>query len=213
MIGAKALLFTFVALFYVGCSSDDIKEAVHDFKTKYLQESQAGVLDDTGTVDGISKYAISIAGQESALLKNHEDARAEVGLGALSWDDRLAKDAQSYADTLAKSGAWEHDPKNHRGYRYGPYGENLYASTRKPSLEDASKAWVREKAAYHYGEVGDESTCDKGALCGHYTQIIWKETTHVGCAMSQYQTGEMKYWYLVVCKYKVPGNYIGQTPY
>ncbi len=148
------------------------------------------------------------------LLDVHNDARADVGVeNKLTWSDTITIDAQSYVDEIAQSGVWEHDPKNHGGYANGIYGENLYASTAKPTFEIATQAWVAEKEFYHYGAVGDENNCDIGEICGHYTQVIWKDTTKVGCAMSQYQTGEFKDWYIVVCKYQTPGNYLGETPY
>lgn len=148
------------------------------------------------------------------LLDVHNDTRAEVGVNnELTWSDTIALDAQSYADTMANSGAWEHDPKNRDGYTNGSYGENLYTSTAKPTFAVATQAWVDEKQYYSYGEVGDESTCVDGEMCGHYTQVIWKNTTEVGCASSQYKTGQFKDWYIVVCKYQTPGNYLGETPY
>ncbi len=70
-----------------------------------------------------------------------------------------------------------------------------------------------EKQFYTYGNVGDESTCVTGEQCGHYTQVIWEDTTEVGCAASQYKTGQYKDWYIVVCKYQTPGNYLNEKPY
>ena len=135
----------------------------------------------------------------------------------MTWSDTIATDAQSYADTLAQSGAWEHDPKNHAGYTNGPYGENLFTSFHStghiPTLAEATQAWVAEKSFYTYGVIGDTSTCDTGKICGHYTQVVWRSTSEVGCARSRYKIGSKKDWYLIVCKYKTPGNYTGETPY
>jgi len=155
---------------------------------------------------------------QQALLNVHNKARADVGISdTLTWSDSVAIDAQSYADTLAQSGAWEHDPKNYSGYTNGPYGENLYTSYNStghiPTLAEATESWIDEKNFYHYGVIGDTATCDAGKICGHYTQVIWKNTTEVGCAISRYQRGFYKDWYLIVCKYKTPGNFRGQTPY
>ena len=78
---------------------------------------------------------------------------------------------------------------------------------------DAVQAWGDEKAHYHYGVIGDSGTCDSGEQCGHYTQIVWKETRKVGCAMAQYTAGDFQGGYVVVCKYTPPGNVIGNAPY
>ena len=42
----------------------------------------------------------------------------------------------------------------------------------------------------------------------HYTQIIWKKTTEVGCAISKCNNGN----YYCVCNYSPPGNVIGIKP-
>jgi len=211
---SKILTIGLLASFLLGCSSNDIKDFVDETKAKYFEEKVAGVVDESSSVTVGVENNISISGQEQSLLTAHNTARHIEGVqNDLRWDNTLMRDAQSYANTLANSGAWEHDPKNHKGYSNGPYGENLYASTAKPTLEDAADAWIKEKRDYHYGKVGDASTCDTDAICGHYTQVMWKETSLVGCATSKYKTGKMNNWYVIVCKYKTPGNYIGQTPY
>jgi len=83
----------------------------------------------------------------------------------------------------------------------------------------ASKSWIDEKAYYTYGKVGDANTCESGQICGHYTQIIWKNTTFVGCAKSKYKVdmfiagANFKGGDIIVCKYQTPGNIVTQTPY
>jgi len=48
-------------------------------------------------------------------------------------------------------------------------------------------------------------------VCGHYTQVVWSGTTHVGCAAAIDASCE---WAQVwVCQYSPPGNYMGQTAY
>ncbi len=213
MIG-KMVLPVSLALFLLGCSSNDVKDFIDETKAKYFQESDAGVKDESGTVVPGIEDNIPVDGQEEEFLRLHNEARMALAtMPALQWSTPLAEDAKAYANTLALSGKWEHDPKNHGGYANGPYGENLYTSTLKPTLADAAEAWIKEKRYYTYGKIGDASTCETGQMCGHYTQIIWKDTSEVGCAISKYRKGNYKDWYLVVCKYKTPGNYIGQTPY
>ncbi len=124
----------------------------------------------------------------------------------MQWDDSLAQAAQAYADKLAKSGEFKHDPEN----RTKGYGENLYASSSSGvTFVDAINSWYEEKQNYHY----DTNSCDSGKVCGHYTQLVWKNSTKVGCAKAVYETGKYKDGTVVVCKFKPAGNVSGQKPY
>ena len=205
----KIYLSLVIASLFAGCSSSDIQDYIED-KIK----NDDGLVSDTGGITEGEENNISISTQIQDALDAHNSARNSVGVSNnLVWDETIANDAQSYADALAISGAWEHDPKNQKtdgtGYENGIYGENLYTSTAKVTLEYAVNEWAAEEAYYHY----EDNSCDANQLCGHYTQIVWKDTSRVGCAMSKYKTGTYKNWYLVVCKYQTPGNYIGQKPY
>ena len=215
MMGKKILFSGVLIAIFAGCNAgEDVQDFIDDTKKKYFKEEVAGVADDSGSVIRGEENDISISGQEQEMLDLHNSARREVGItNDLSWSATLAKDAKSYADTIANSGVWGHDPKNYGGYTNGPYGENLYTSTARPELKDAAEAWIKEKRYYTYGKVGDTNTCETGQICGHYTQIVWKKSSEVGCATSKYKRGEYKDWFVVVCKYKTAGNYIDETPY
>ncbi len=223
MIDNKIFFSTVALLFFVGCGAGEkIQDVVDDAKDFISNDTEVA----SDGRDG------NVTQNIQELLNVHNKARSELnaGINDLKWSDSLAHDAQTYADSLAKSGRFEHDPNNNpndisKRYSNGIYGENLYASSRSTSLREAAQAWVDEKQYYTYGKVVDSSvevdnTCvdavDKYGnkiLCGHYTQIIWKDTTIVGCAKSPYSTGSFAGGEVVVCKYQTPGNYIGQTPY
>ena len=214
MIDKKILFSTFVMAFFIGCDAGEkIQDVIDDVKEDYFEEKVADVVDNTDTV--LVGNNITLDEQIEAMLEIHNKARRDVGIVSdLTWSDTIALDAQRYADTLANSGAFKHDPKNHEGYSNGTYGENLYAAfPSKPSLSTATTAWVDEKQYYTYGKVGDDATCEIDQQCGHYTQIIWENTSKIGCAISQYKTGSYKDGYVIVCKYQTPGNFIGKTPY
>ncbi len=213
----KIYLSLVIASLFAGCSSSDIQDYIED-KIK----NDDGLAIDTGDVANSIDDDISISGQEDDVVILHNDARNIVGVTEnLSWDTKLVDAAQIYADEIAKSGVWDHDPDNQKN----GYGENLYTSTAKPTLSVAAEAWIAESQYYTYGAVVDtdkevDNTCVQGTdtngneiMCGHYTQVIWKDTSRFGCAMSQYETGNYKYWYVVVCKYQTPGNIVGLTPY
>jgi len=47
-----------------------------------------------------------------------------------------------------------------------------------------------------------------GHVVGHYTQMIWKNTSQIGCALARTNS-----WDILVCRYSPKGNMIGEKPY
>jgi pathogenesis-related protein 1 len=126
----------------------------------------------------------------------HNAVRMRVGVPPLRWSAKLAQAAQQWADNLLRKGTLDHQVSN-------PNGENLYemdGSTASPA--DVVNDWASEARDYDY----KDNSCS--AVCGHYTQIVWRKTEEVGCAAAQSRTRQV--W---VCEYFPPGNYEGQRPY
>ncbi|CAL2279522.1 unnamed protein product [Prunus armeniaca] len=94
--------------------------------------------------------------------------------------------------------------EHNRARAEGPYGENLAEGYGEMTGGQAVKFWVTEKPNYDYAS----NTC-VGDVCGHYTQVVWRNSTHVGCARAKCKNG----WMFVICSYYPPGNYIGERPY
>ncbi len=138
------------------------------------------------------------------LLTSHNRARAEVGLAPLAWSNALAVYAQKWADHIAStSGLMEHRP--HSGRWKQEHGENLFMGTAGYyGVADAVMAWEKEKIEYDGGAVDRYNV----HACGHYTQLIWRNTKRIGCAKVRC-AGDV----IVVCNYDPPGNVLGQTPY
>ncbi|MEP2025583.1 CAP domain-containing protein, partial [Reichenbachiella sp.] len=87
----------------------------------------------------------------------------------------------------------------------GEYGENIWAGTEgafEPT--DVVNSWGSEITDYNY----ESNTCATDKDCGHYTQIVWKNTTQVGCGVAT--CDGLDIW---VCQYDPPGNFIGEQPY
>ncbi|XP_050363699.1 pathogenesis-related protein 1-like [Argentina anserina] len=130
-------------------------------------------------------------------LNAHNSARAAVGVAGLKWDNNLAGYAQRYANSHIRDCNMVHSG--------GPYGENLAKSTGDLSGTDAVKMWVGEKAYYSY----NSNTCAPGKVCGHYTQVVWRNSVRVGCAKVRCNNGGT----FISCNYDPRGNYVGQKPY
>lgn len=136
----------------------------------------------------------------SEVLQQHNTYRKALQLPELSWSPALAQDALVWAKHLAKIDNGQHDRSI-----VGKEGENLWwGSADAFSYADMISAWGNEKNSFHYGVFPD---CGKGMI-GHYTQVVWKNTQAVGCALAS--NGQNDY---LVCRYSPAGNVIGQKPY
>ncbi|CAI5961573.1 unnamed protein product [Closterium sp. NIES-65] len=171
---------------------------------------QLGAQAEGGDCDGNNGGGIDNGGgggqiDIGAILEVHNAARREVGVPDLAWDDGVAAAAQEWADQLAGAGC----PLQHGGAE--GLGQNLYwrAPAALTPEEDrmAVQAWVDEKADWSYSAVPEG--CAEGKVCGHYTQVVWAWTTHVGCASVQCPDGGGMW----VCDYSPQGNIIGYTPF
>lgn len=137
----------------------------------------------------------------TSVVNRHNEIRAEVFTDApMSWSDEIAKSAQIYAEAIGAKGVMEHDTSNNL------YGENLAISSTSLSYTKATDMWYGEKKDYTYGNGFKSET-------GHYTQIIWKKSTQLGCASAVFQQGDWKGGTIVVCRYSPAGNYNGNKPY
>ena len=65
--------------------------------------------------------------------------------------------------------------------------------------------WIAEKAYYRNGQFPNVSRTGNWADVAHYTQVVWRGTTHVGCAI--YPT---RNWDYLICRYSPPGNVGGR---
>lgn len=151
---------------------------------------------------GAAPYAGSF---DDRVLAAHNRERAALGIAPLDWDPALAADAATWATHLAATGKFEHAPDRPRR----PEGENLWAGTRGYySAEAMVDAWAREKRYYKPGRFPENSTTGNVADVGHYTQLMWRGTGRVGCAVA---TGAEED--VLVCRYSDAGNYIGEKPF
>jgi uncharacterized protein YkwD len=144
------------------------------------------------------------------ILAAHNAVRAQVSaseaLPPLKWSAQAEKVAAAWAEGCH----FEHNPDR------GRLGENLAADPRNvwPTQEAMVSDWASE--ARYYDSASN--TCAPGEECGHYTQLVWRETTHVGCVMKVCTTNSpwtppVPQWKLWVCNYTPPGNVAGQRPY
>lgn len=139
---------------------------------------------------------------EPRLLALHNRERSAVGAAPLAWDPALARSAAAYGPTLARLGRLAHSGQATRPGQ----GENLWMGTRGAyALEEMAGGWAGEKRLFRPGVFPKVSRSGNWSDVGHYTQMIWKGTSRVGCAV---HTG--RDWDFLVCRYSPPGNVVGQ---
>eukprot|EP01018_Ginkgo_biloba_P008715 Gb_07639 [translate_table: standard] len=136
------------------------------------------------------------------LLHAHNKERTLVGVPPLVWNAKIAAFASLYARAQRN--------QNHCELVYSGtkrYGENLFWVKGMPITPAlAVQAWIDEKKFYSY----KNNSCQSGQPCGVYTQVVWKETTQLGCAWVTCDKGDVT---LIVCNYFPPGNVVGERPF
>lgn len=172
-------------------STPENTEPANTTPTTFVTKSSSS--DSSSETGGIYAEIYESSGIDTnfavSILDAHNTKRALHSAGELSWDKTLYEYAQNYADKYDCSGTLTHSG--------GQYGENLavgYSSG--PSALDA---WYNEGNNYDYSAA---------SVYDHFTQVVWKSTTKLGCA---YTNCKAENWGLyVICSYDPAGNVVGE---
>ncbi|WP_242025817.1 CAP family protein [Phormidium tenue] len=147
------------------------------------------------------------------ILSKHNYYRSIHRSPDLVIDRALNAKAQAWAERIASSGELAHSNQDQRSGS----GENIYVSyTTENSIAPDTLAnstmqnWYdNEVSQYNYDSPGfSQST-------GHFTQVVWKSTTQLGCgtAKGNKTLGDQTYnAFYVVCNYAPAGNVSSQFP-
>lgn len=140
-------------------------------------------------VTSCTSIAMPTEHQPSA-LSTHNQMRKLHGAPALQWDPALARYAAQHA--------------SHCEFRHshGRYGENIAAGF--PSTTTAIQAWYGEHKQYSYQHPGF------AMATGHFTQIVWKSSTKLGCASAVCNGANGTPGTFLVCEYSPAGNIINK---
>lgn len=129
-------------------------------------------------------------GEMIEILNTHNIARTGLKLQQLTWDCKLA----DYAQEWAMRGVTEHRED-------AIYGESIFVSgSHDVAAVTAVNRWMLEKPSWN----NKAGTCNPGKVCTHYTQIVWKKTTKIGCGINRSVPGKWKT--MLVCNYSPAGN-------
>lgn len=142
---------------------------------------------------------------DDRILAAHNRERSALGVEPLSWDENLVTDARRWADELARTGRFEHSP-DEPGKPI--QGENLWGGTPGYYLpEDMIGLWAAEKQHFRHGVFPNNSKTGRVEDVSHYTQLVWRGSGRVGCALAKGRNEEV-----LVCRYSNAGNIIGSRP-
>ena len=72
------------------------------------------------------------------------------------------------------------------------------------AIEEMVGSWAAEKALFVPGTVPNVSRSGHFGDVGHYTQMIWRTTMRVGCALHRGRSDDY-----LICRYSPPGNVVG----
>jgi hypothetical protein len=140
---------------------------------------------------------------QQAILTTQNGYRSDpaVNTPALQWDSNLATGAQGWADNLASTHQFQHsDPSARQGL-----GENIaQAKAGSRTAAQLADLWGTEEKPYFKPGIFSNVTTDPSKTVGHYTQMIWRTTTKVGCGLASDGTNDY-----LVCRYSPQGNMSG----
>ncbi|RAK85923.1 SCP-like extracellular protein [Aspergillus costaricaensis CBS 115574] len=160
----------------------------------------------TSTSSSASSTATSA--YQSAVLYNHNVHRSNHSASSVEW----SSDLESSAYTLAAKCVYEHDTS----IDGGGYGQNIgYGVEASEIGVMITNLMYNDEMGYYtdlYGEADPDMTYFDN--WGHFSQIVWAATTHVGCATvtcdSLGNVDASEALPFTVCNYSPAGNYEGE---
>lgn len=148
----------------------------------------------------LDKRVTTCPNYQQMVLDNHNQHRANHSANALYYNNTVAAHAQQWASQCN----WQHNTQ------YGE-GQNLAVY---PTAREGIAAWYNSEEQAYNGQYGKASPdLNSFGSYGHFTQMVWKGTTSVGCATqfcsSMKNLPGFTNTYYTVCNYYPPGNYLG----
>jgi len=127
-------------------------------------------------------------------IRQHNIYRHQHRACRLVWSEELSRAAAAWADHLATTNTLQHSTDKE-------FGENLACAKGYDLRGDkVAEMWYDEVKDYNF------ETPAYNAKCGHFTQMIWRDTKELGVAKTTASDG-VQY---VVARYSPPGNVVGE---
>lgn len=138
---------------------------------------------------------MSQTGFAKQALDAHNKYRTKHKVSPLTWSDEIAKEAQAWAEKLARARKLQHATQKERK----GYGENIamFSGRFEIAADEATNMWYSEVKDYRFDKPGFQGNT------GHFTQVVWKESNELGMGRAQTADGKLTY---VVARYNPAGN-------
>ncbi|XP_066323439.1 pathogenesis-related protein PR-1 type-like [Miscanthus floridulus] len=133
--------------------------------------------------------------QDQEFVALHNAARREVGVEDVVWDETAVRYARAYAAVRAADCGLTHTDQATRDSL--GYGENIMVGAPGSDLTVAEtvQTWC----------IGRPEEL----RCGHYTQVVGRDTKAIGCARAKCVNGGV----FINCYYTPAGNVLNQRPF
>ena len=142
--------------------------------------------------------SISIANSTAKIVDAasfHNEFRKKHNAPNMTHDQVLADSALTHVSRCI----FQHDAN--RAYGANLYTINSTVSSEEKAVQDAVALWYRESKDYKYDDPKFSMNT------GSFTQVVWKASTKVGCAVAKCRIGTESAITIVSCKYHEPGNF------
>lgn len=156
--------------------------------------------------------------QAKEMVKYHNEARSEgrIRNPEVKWSNKIARYAQQRADSIAAARQY---PPRHLPPGQNPYGENLAAGKAAGTVQSVASLYRKwkEDEINAFRQLGAPRIFNNQAYSnfqavGHYTQMIWQNTSEIGAGVASWREGEWTVT-VVVCCYGPKGNILNGTIY
>eukprot|EP00659_Diplonema_papillatum_P023440 gene23440-biopygen6176 len=150
--------------------------------------------------------------QKDSVVATHNKLREHHGSCPVTYSDTIAAWTKASAgfQTTCKDMKLTHNASPPKNDATGDtYGENIYFKGSQVQLQDWDPAngvftwYCKEEACYDYNAAVFTPNS------GHFTQVVWKQSTEVGCALCHVKGTQWTSLYFM-CNYLSAGNYGGQ---
>lgn len=151
------------------------------------------------------------------LMDCHNERRKAHGVPLLVHSEDLAREAQQYAEKLAKENSFKHET----GLIEKNIGENLHYAVHFSRGSKIDYSTIDSEYGLHtcrdwYCEINDydySTKKSKGGMINHFLQVVWKATDKAGfgIAVAPKRGGNPKdEYFVIVGRYTPKGPIIGQ---